>query len=82
MKLGRLVCSVRDELWADLSHSLALKSLPASLFEMKKPILWMAVALTPLLLINPASADEPQAPVVKAAAEAKIPTLTYYYFDG
>ena len=49
---------------------------------MKKPILWMAVALAPVLLISPVSADEPKAPVVKAAAEAKIPTLTYYYFDG
>lgn len=49
---------------------------------MKKPILWMAAALAPVLLINPVSADEPQAPVVKAAAEAKLPELTYYYFDG
>lgn len=49
---------------------------------MKKPIFWMVVALAPILLINPVSADEPQAPVVKAAAEAKLPQLTYYYFDG
>lgn len=49
---------------------------------MKKPILWMAVALAPLLLINPASADEPQAPGVKAAVEDKKPTITFYYYDG
>ena len=77
-----MVCSVGDELWADLSHSLALKSPPASLLEMKKPILWMAVALAPLLLINPASADEPQATGVKAAVEDKKPTITFYYYDG
>ena len=49
---------------------------------MKKPIAWMVAAIAPFLLMNTASADEPKAPVVKAAAEAKIPTLTYYYFDG
>ena len=49
---------------------------------MKKPILWMAAALAPVLLISPVSADEPQAPVVKAAVETKLPELAYYYFDG
>ncbi|MCH1421416.1 MAG: hypothetical protein L7W40_14025 [Akkermansiaceae bacterium] len=49
---------------------------------MKKLIAWMVAAVAPILLITTASADEPKAPVVKAAAEAKIPTLTYYYFDG
>ena len=42
----------------------------------------MVAAVVPILLITTASADEPKAPVVKATAEAKIPTLTYYYFDG
>jgi hypothetical protein len=49
---------------------------------MKKLTAWMVAAVAPILLITTASADEPKAPVVKAAAEAKIPTLTYYYFDG
>ena len=42
----------------------------------------MVAAVVPILLITTASADEPKAPVVEATAEAKIPTLTYYYFDG
>ncbi len=63
-------------------HWLAMKFLLASLLGMKKPIAWMVAAVAPILLITTASADEPKAPVVKAAAEAKIPTLTYYYFDG
>ena len=63
-------------------HWLAINFLLVSLFTMKKPIAWMAAAMAPILLITTASADEPKAPVVKAAAEAKIPTLTYYYFDG
>ena len=63
-------------------HWLAIKFLLAILFTMKKPTAWMVAAVAPILLITTASADEPKAPVVKAAAEAKIPTLTYYYFDG
>ncbi len=63
-------------------HWLAMKFLLASLLAMKRPIAWMAAAMAPILLITTASADEPKAPVVKAAAEAKTPTLTYYYFDG
>ena len=42
----------------------------------------MVAAVVPILLITTASADEPKAPVVEPTAEAKIPTLTYYYFDG
>ncbi len=49
---------------------------------MKKQIAWMVAAVVPILLITTASADERKAPVVEATAEAKIPTLTYYYFDG
>ncbi len=49
---------------------------------MKKSIAWMVAALAPILLITNASADESKAPVAKVAAEAKVPTLTYYYFDG
>jgi ABC-type glycerol-3-phosphate transport system substrate-binding protein len=49
---------------------------------MKKPIAWMVAAMASILLISAASADEPKALVAKAAAESKVPTLTYYYFDG
>jgi hypothetical protein len=63
-------------------HWLAMKILLASVFTMKKPIAWMVAAIAPILLMNTASADEPKAPVAKATAEAKIPMLTYYYFDG
>ena len=42
----------------------------------------MVAAMASILLINAASADEPKALVTKAAAESKVPTLTYYYFDG
>ena len=59
-----------------------MKFLLASLLGMKKLIAWMVAAVAPIFLITTASADEPKAPVVKAAAEAKIPTLTYYYVDG
>lgn len=59
-----------------------MKILLGILFTMKKPIAWIVAAIAPFLLMNTASADEPKAPVVEAAAEAKIPTLTYYYFDG
>ena len=59
-----------------------MKCLLASLLRMKKSIVWMVAAVAPILLITTASADVSKAPVVKAAAEAKIPTLTYYYFGG
>jgi len=49
---------------------------------MKKPTAWMVAALAPILLITTTLADESKAPVAKVAAEAKVPTLTYYYFDG
>ena len=42
----------------------------------------MVAALAPILLITTTLADESKAPVAKVAAEAKVPTLTYYYFDG
>ena len=63
-------------------HWLAIKFLLAILFTMKKTIAWMVAALAPILLITTVSADESKAPVAKVAAEAKVPTLTYYYFDG
>ena len=49
---------------------------------MKKSMLWLAVALAPVLLINPVSAQEPSAPKAKKAATAKMPTLSFYYYDG
>ena len=63
-------------------HWLAINFLLVSLFTMKKPIAWMVAAMASILLINAASADEPKALMTKAAAESKVPTLTYYYFDG
>ena len=65
-----------------MRHWLAIKFRLTSLFTMKKQIAWMVAAVVPILLITTASADEPKAPAVEATAEAKIPTLTYYYFDG
>ena len=49
---------------------------------MKKSMLWLAVALAPVLLINPVSAQESSAPKAKKAATAKTPTLSFYYYDG
>ena len=49
---------------------------------MKKSMLWLAVALAPVLLINPVSGQEPPAPKAKKAAAAKMPTLSFYYYDG
>jgi hypothetical protein len=49
---------------------------------MKKPMLWMVAGLAPFLLISPVSAKEPTAPVAEKVTAAKIPSLTYYYFDG
>lgn len=63
-------------------HWLAINFLLVSLFTMKKPIAWMVAAMASIFLISAASADETKAPVAKAAAESKVPTLTYYYFDG
>jgi len=50
---------------------------------MKKSLQWLAVAMMPVLLVNPASAQDPfAAPKAKKAAAAKTPTLSFYYFDG
>ena len=49
---------------------------------MKKFMLWLAVALAPVLLINPVSAREPSAPKAEKATAVKMPTLSFYYYDG
>ena len=49
---------------------------------MKKSMLWLAVALAPVLLINPVSAQQSSAPKATKAAAAKTPTLSFYYYDG
>ncbi len=49
---------------------------------MKTFMLWLAVALTPALLINPVSAEEPSDPKAEKATAAKMPTLSFYYYDG
>ncbi|MBR9760579.1 hypothetical protein GYB43_09710 [bacterium] len=49
---------------------------------MKKSMLWLAVALAPVLLINPVSAQEPSKPNAEKATAAKTPTLSFYYYDG
>jgi hypothetical protein len=59
----------------------ALPQIPY-LQAMKKSMLWLAVALAPVLLINPVSAQESSAPKAKKAATAKTPTLSFYYYDG
>ena len=49
---------------------------------MRKFMLWLTVALAPALLINPVCAEEPSAPRADEATAAKMPTLSFYYYDG
>jgi len=49
---------------------------------MKKSMLWLTVALAAALLINPVCAQEPSAPKAEKATAAKMPTLSFYYYDG
>ena len=49
---------------------------------MKKTMPWLAAALVPVLMINPITAQETKPAATEKTAEAKIPTLTFYYFDG
>lgn len=49
---------------------------------MKNSMLWLTVALAAVLLINPVCAQEPSAPKAEKATAAKMPTLSFYYYDG
>jgi hypothetical protein len=49
---------------------------------MKKTMQWLAAGLVPMLIISPISAQETKPAAAEKAAEAKIPTLTFYYYDG
>ena len=49
---------------------------------MKKSKLWLAALLAPFLLTSSLSADEPAAPKSEKTAEAKKPSLTFYYYPG
>ncbi len=49
---------------------------------MIKLILSIVTGLTSFLLINSASAEDTAAPKPEQSAQAQIPSLTFYYYDG
>jgi hypothetical protein len=49
---------------------------------MKKTMQWLAAGLVPMLMISPISAQDANPAAAEKATEAKIPSLTFYYFDG
>ncbi|MEJ6579731.1 MAG: hypothetical protein QNL33_03005 [Akkermansiaceae bacterium] len=49
---------------------------------MKKTMQWLAVVLVPVLMISPSSAQETKPAAAEKTAEATIPTVTFYYYDG
>lgn len=49
---------------------------------MRKTMQWLAAALVPILMISPVTGQEAKPAATEKTAEATIPTLTFYYFDG
>lgn len=52
------------------------------LHMMKKFILSIVTGLTSFLLINSVFAEDHTTPKAEKSAQAQIPSLTFYYYDG